>query len=76
MFLFVLLFIHRHQTTRSTGVRVVRKTNNHSNAPAHAATTREQPIATTNQQHELQPGQYNTETYIDYPNQIYAEMDN
>ena len=54
---------------------MVKKTTSNSNAPAQAATRREQPIATTNQQHELQPGQYNTETYSNDPDQIYTEMD-
>ena len=59
----------RHQTTRSTGARVAKKTTRPSTAPAQAATRREQPKTHAKQECELE-ARY-------YPNQdeIYTEMD-
>ena len=69
--MFIPPFTHRHQTTRSTGARVVRTTRP-STAPAQTATRRQQPINTCAKEVcELEP-----RYYTDDPDQIYTEMDN
>ena len=60
----------RHQPARSTGGRVARSTTRSSNAPAQAATRREQPKLCAKPKCELEP-----RYHIDDPDQIYTEMD-
>ena len=50
----ILSLAYRHQTTRSTGARVAKKTTRPNTAPAQAATRREQPKAHAKQESELE----------------------
>ena len=68
--MFVPSCTHRHQPARSTGGSVARMMTRSSNAPAQAATRREQPIMCAKPKYELEPHN------IDNPDQIYTKVDN
>ena len=70
--MFVPSFTHRRQPARSTGGSVARKTTRPSNAPAKAASRREQPMHTYSKPKSETGPHY----HVDDPDQIYTEMDN